>query len=236
MARHRSGESYLEANVWPAVTDTMILMASIFIVLSVVSMVALSRKIDESLGEGQESGEKIAYITYKIRADLLFQPGEDQFKSLPRARNELLSILRDAGKPKNLQELRNFARAQKTWSQQYYLVMEVAGHADCDPLDTEEPGRDNNWDLSARRATRVVHTLEDLLREQAGLRQDLGFSQSSLAEATMGSTILRASGYSNHLPSKSYQGPKARQEEKNLNRRVEIRIFAQPAFALKLTK
>ncbi len=236
MGRQRHSDSYLEANVWPAVTDTMILMASIFIVLSVVSMVALSRKIDESLGEGQESGEKIAYITYKIRADLLFRPGEDQFKSGARARKELLSILKDAGKPKNLQELRNFARAQKSWNKQYYLVMEVAGHADSDPLDTEEPGRDNNWDLSARRATRVVHTLEDLLREEAGLRKELGFEQSRLAEAALCSTILRASGYSNHLPSKSYRGPQARQEEKDLNRRVEIRIFAQPAFAVKVSK
>ena len=237
MSRHRgSDSSYLEHNVWPAVTDTMILMASIFIVLSVVSMVALSKKIDENIGAGSEAGEKIAYVTYKIKADLLFRPGEHDFKSQPGAERELLKILKDASKPETQQQLRNFAKGQKTWGENYYIVIEVAGHADSDPLDTDEPGTDNNWDLSARRSTTVVHTLEALLRDRSALKKGLGFNEGPLAAAKSGSTIIRSSGYSNHLPSRQYSSTVATKDEKDLNRRVEIRVFAQPSFAVKVAQ
>lgn len=237
MRRHRgSDSSYLEHNVWPAVTDTMILMASIFIVLSVVSMVALSRKIDDSLGKGEEAGEKIVYVTYKIEADVLFRPGEHDFRSPREAESELLRILKDASQSETQKQLKNFAKAQKAWQGDFYLVIEVAGHADSDPLNTAEAGLDNNWDLSARRSITVVHTMENLLSKSPKLKEQLGFSEGPLSTATQGSTIIRAAGYSNHLPAQTYASKVATKSEKDRNRRVEIRVFAQPSYFVKMKR
>ena len=231
MTRNRGYDSSpLEANVWPAVTDTMILMASIFIILAVVAMVTMAKKLDEQLGAGAGPGEKIKCTRYPIEADDLFDSGKFALKNKQLAKTRLLTILNDI--PTQLDGLRAFADSQKDWEKKYYVVIEVAGHADCDPLGKPESGNDLNWDLSTSRSNTVVHSIEELLAANGELKKRIGMSLSKTT-ADPRSTILRAAGYSNHLPSKLYSKTPSN-EEKAGNRRVEIRVFVQPAYLVQL--
>lgn len=215
-------DDHYAPNVWPAITDTVLLMASIFIVLSVVSMTTLARKFYDY--EKPSDGEsQVACRVVQIPGDALFQTGQYTLKSAA-AKTEIQNVLGDL--PEHIQAIKDYAETQG-W-QDYYVILEAGGHADDDPY-VDGAGNDENWRLSTARAITVVQEIESNLRRDPALRVRLGVVGGS-GEATPGSTVLRAAGYSYHLPFKTFAKVKgqARAVARNQNRRVEIRLFAQP--------
>lgn len=234
MAKNRYSE-VLEANVWPAVTDTMILMASIFIVLSVVAMASMARKLDDQLGEGKQRGETVKCVRYSIKEGMLFGDGQRDLRDAAKARKVVSEILRDIPDKEVLGKLREFAKRQKDWKGQFYVIIEVAGHADYIPMRGNRAGEDGNWSLSTDRANEVVHVIEQILKSDRSLRDSLGVKQNSTYNyAQSGSTVVRAAGYSSHLPSVLYKT--GSDKERRENRRVEIRVFVQPDYVVQLRK
>ena len=243
MARPRGTETYVpEANIWPAVTDSILLMASIFIVLAVASLVAIVQKIDDQAGAGKEPGEKLICTTVALSAEFLFDPGKSNFKNSGQARKELITQLKKLGE--GIDGVKRYARAQKDWSQGYYLVLEVSGHTDLDPLASAEwPGGDGNWELSGQRAITVTHELESIFKQSDPLHSifDIRLGSSSTAssvQARPGSAVLRVAGYSSHLPVTNYkdiQLAAVSEKVKQMNRRVELRLYAQPTYIVKAT-
>ncbi len=242
MARRRRSESYpSEANVWPAVTDSILLMASIFIVLAVSSLIAVTQRVDDKAGGGAEPGEKLICKTVTLSAQFLFNSGESNFKNPGRARAELKARLLDL--KAGLEGLRRYARQQKEWTQGHFLVLEVAGHTDLDPLGRGGASAlDLNWELSGQRAITVVHELEAILRADEALRSDFRIRLASqqgnaqLIQADLGETVLRVAGYSSHVPVAAYPAvPRQSVSDalKDINRRVEMRLYAQPIYVVR---
>jgi flagellar motor protein MotB len=197
-------------------------MASIFIVLSVVSMTTLARKFYDY--EKPSDGEsQVACRVVQIPGDALFQTSQYTLKSAG-AKKEIRDVLADL--PEHIQAIKDYAQAQG-W-EDYYVILEAGGHADDDPY-LDGSGNDENWRLSTARAITVIQEIERNLRADSSLRAKLGVVGGS-GEATPGSTVLRAAGYSYHLPFKSFSKAKgrARADARSENRRVEIRLFAQP--------
>lgn len=209
-----------DVNVWPAVTDTMLLMASIFIVLSVVTMVSVVSKVSPNWGKGT-GGDELLSLTYHIQDGILFQSGKAALR--PAAPGVLRGLLQLV--PDSLPSLRRYAERQnwKSW----YVVLEASGHTDADPLRSALfPGGDGNWDLSTSRANAVIQTVERIVASDGSLRERLGIQTTGrFGEAAPGSTVLRAAGYSSHLPQES--------NDKDANRRVEIRVYAEPEEVLR---
>ena len=221
--------AYQPVNVWPAVTDAILLIGSIFIVLSVIMLVTLAVKTLPKVGD--VNGEAMLSLTYKIPAGIVFPSGSAN--PLPASQAVLDDILNDV--PNRLPKIHSYARAQG-WTD-YYVILEAAGHTDSDPsTSTFFPGGDGNWDLSSARANAIVHVLEGRLRANPALTQGLGVAiDLSTQQAPNMSTILRASGYSSHVPARPYEGlsQTALQDAKDFNRRVEIRLYAEPASILR---
>lgn len=216
-------------NVWPAVTDAILLIGSIFIVLSVIMLVTLATKTLPKSGE--VNGEAMLSLTYKIPAGIVFTSGSAT--PLPASRAVLDDILKDV--PNRLGKIHAYARSQG-WSG-YYVILEAAGHTDSDQAPSALfPGGDGNWDLSSARANAVIHVVEDRLRANPALMQSLGVAiNPETQQAPNTSTILRASGYGSHLPARPYEGlsDTSLQDAKDFNRRVEIRLYAEPASLLR---
>jgi outer membrane protein OmpA-like peptidoglycan-associated protein len=223
MRRLSSQDEHYEANVWPAVTDSILLIASIFIVLSVVSMLTMAKKFHDYQFE-KSGSEGTVCLTWAVNEEHLFKVGKSTLKNETNAKTELKSIL------KKMADLREdlLPEAIKEWGEgNFYIVMEVAGHTD------EQGDRDLNWKLSTNRAVTVIQLAEKLLREDTDLKKRLALDDDALAQP--GSTIIRAAGYCYSVP---YQPvfdesgkklPKDKLEEaRQANRRVEIRLFAQP--------
>lgn len=232
MARRTFHQSHAdEPNVWPAFTDTFLLMASIFLIMSVASIL-VARNLDAEIGGGN-SGDQIIAMTYQIPEGILFPSGGSSLK--PESARTITNILRDV--PKHLSELGDYARKQH-WKD-YYIVIEVAGHTDSDNMPSRSrPGADGNWELSSDRAISVVDMMEHELRRDRSLKRDIGVSwDPNTGEPPNHSTIIRASGYSSHMPYLSYehQANYPHSELKARNRRIEIRIFAEPSWILKQT-
>ena len=157
--------------------------------------------------------QTVCYLVSLPSDGLLFQTGG--YALLPkgkRAIKEVLPVLAE-----EVQNVRKYAEAEG-WPD-YYIILEVAGHTDNDPRSHAKL-LDGNWELANNRANEVVDLIERHLRspEGARVRNKLGYKTK---EAIPGSTILKASGYSHHLPVKDLKNKKE-------NRRVEIRLFAQP--------
>lgn len=227
MARLRNPDGgYYEANIWPAVTDTILLMASIFIVLSVVSMVSLVRKYADYDIPGKEN-DRLQMVSYSIPSSMLFTTGHFELKDEKRCMAQVRSILTYMAEH-DVQRFQKDAK-ERRWPDGYFIVIEAAGHTDDVALGSSLAHQgDGNWDLSAQRAARVVHVMEKALAQDRDLRKKLGIAELSHGEATPGSTVLRVSGYSSHLPSTRYSAPKLTLSKiRDRNRRVEIRIFAQ---------
>lgn len=228
MRRLQNEDEHYAPNVWPAITDTVLLMASIFIVLSVVSMASMAKKLHD-YKEPKSGDSQVACRVVQIPGDSLFDKGQSEFRSAA-ARSEIKSVLLDL--PEHIESIRSYAESQG-WKD-YYVIVEAGGHADDDPY-LDEGGRDKNWALSSSRAISVVLLMQQVLKSDASLRKKLGVA---LGEAPPGSTVLRAAGYSYHLPLKSYSSTKgsARVAVRSENRRVEIRLFAQPVGMVHLKK
>lgn len=242
MARRKRGDAQpAEANIWPAVTDSILLMASIFIVLAVSALVAISVKVDDKAGEGEDAGEKLICRTVTLSAQFLFDSGKSHFRDPAKARKELKARLLDLRD--SLAGLRRYARQQKEWGGGHYLVLEVAGHTDLDPMSVgSREALDQNWELSGNRAVTVVHELESILYGDKALRDDFGVrlawtsGSAQLVQAQTGDTVLRVAGYSSHVPVALYpDAPRSTvaAATKEENRRVELRLYAQPTYVLK---
>jgi flagellar motor protein MotB len=120
-----------------------------------------------------------------------------------------------------IEDIRNYAESEG-WSE-YYVILEVAGHTDNVP----NPGtglRDGNWKLASERANTVLDYIEGYLEKDQGLKKRFNINS---GQAQPKSTILRSSGYSHHLPVESLKN-------KTQNRRIELRLFAQPVEMLHL--
>lgn len=245
MARPRGGGyATAEANIWPAVTDSILLMASIFIVMAVISLVSVVQKVDDEAGSGdQEAGEKIVCSTKGLKEEVLFGSGKHEFKDLARARSVIKDTL--SALKADVPGIRREANQHKEWNGAYFLVLEVSGHADLDP--NLSGTADGNWLLSAQRAVTVANELESILRSSSELQEVFEIRQGSSTpkRATdvvtpLGKTIVRVASYSSHLPYRSYpdvsyvSGDPALQTPKQQNRRVELRLYAQPEYLLKV--
>lgn len=210
-------DDHYEANVWPAVTDSILLMASIFIVLSVVTMLTLANKLHDY--EQQKAGhEGTLCTTYAIDEKFLFDLGKSELVN-PTASNALLKgVLTDMGKSRP--EI--IRKAKEEWGDRFYIVLEVAGHAD----DTGPASV--NWNLSTARAATVIMAIQGILKGDRDIRDALQVDDDALAQN--GKTILRAAGYSYHVPYIPVVGlsKDQKKEARKRNRRVEIRLFAQP--------
>lgn len=219
---HRPDDHY-GANVWPAVTDTILLMASIFIVVSVISMVTIAKKLHDY--EHRKAGhEGTVCITYQIPEGLLFEFGQSTLKDAGKADSVLTNVLgRMAKRRDGIIKL-----ADSEWGAgSYFLVLEAAGHAD------DVSGRNVNWRISTQRANAVIQRIEHLLSQNKNLYQELAIDDD--AYANPGKTILRATGYCYSVPYRPVfdaTGTKltgaALKQARDANRRVEIRLFAQP--------
>lgn len=235
MARPRSSESYSsEANIWPAVTDSILLMASIFIVLSVVSLLSIARRVDDQAGAGEEGGDRTICEVVSLSEKFLFDTGRSEFRSPDDARGELKKKLYYL-QPR-LENLHRYARSQKDWNENYYLVLEVSGHTDYLPMARSKKTEDGNWNLAAERAVTVAHELEDILRHSPELAKSFKIQLKKgtreapdQGTAPAKSMVLRVAGYSSHLPAVNYKQPKAME----WNRRVELRLYAQPVYILR---
>lgn len=215
-------DDHYEANVWPAVTDSVLLIASIFIVLSVASMQTMAKKLRDY--QYQKSGsEGTVCLTWQLTEEALFATEKRELKDPVAAKSKLKDILDDMGTARK----KLIPEAEREWGAgQFYVVLEVAGHTD------DEGARNFNWELSAGRAVSVVKVIEYLLAENSKLKSALNINVGR--EAKPGSTILRAAGYCYSAPfepvvqsGKKLTGTKLKAARK-ANRRVEIRLFAQP--------
>lgn len=222
------------ANVWPAVTDSILLLASIFIILSVSAIVLYTQRTDpqrslladENAGAGQKP---LLATTYPIDEGFLFRPGESVVSSRT-ARQDIADILRQM--TGDIPRIRG--SASRAW-REYFVVIEVAGHTDPDPF--RAPGQpwhyDGNWDLSSNRADNVVHVIEEILAGDRALRGQLGFPPPG-GQGAVNCTILKAAGYASHVsravePERGPMTDAVKQE----NRRVELALYAEPAYVVR---
>ncbi len=230
MARPRSSASYeSEANIWPAVTDSILLMASIFIVLSVIALVSIAKRVDDQAGAGEEAGDRVICEMVGLSEKLLFDQGQSEFRQRSAARSELVSKLTELSD--KLEPLERYARSQKDWSQGYYLVLEVSGHTD----DVPDKRPYGNWGLGARRAVTVAHEIESILKDRPELHKkfDLKIREGGKqGTAEPGKMVLRVAGYSSHLPAVSYESNDL-EIARGWNRRVELRLYAQPVYVVR---
>ena len=210
-------DDHYEANVWPAVTDSILLMASIFIVLSVVTMLTMANKLHDY--EQQEAGhEGTLCTTYAIDEKFLFELGKSELVN-PKASTSLLKgVLTDMGQSRP--EI--IRKAKEEWGDQFYMVLEVAGHAD------DTGAASVNWNLSTARAATVIMAIQGILKRDPTIKGALQVDDDALAQK--GKTVLRAVGYSYHVPYIPIAGLDANNKNaaRKRNRRVEIRLFAQP--------
>jgi hypothetical protein len=206
-----SQDDHYPPNVWPAVTDAILLMASIFIVLSVVSMMSMAQKFYDYDKPGAAESHTQCYLISLPADDLLFSSNDAGLLSDGRkAIKEVLPKLAD-----KVEDIRKYAESEG-WPD-YYIILEVAGHTDNIPRGGTRL-TDGNWELANDRANEVINLIENYLRDEKWLRDKFGIRK---GKAEPGSTILRSSGYSHHLPRKGL-------EDRDHNRRVELRLFAQP--------
>jgi outer membrane protein OmpA-like peptidoglycan-associated protein len=220
MARFRASEDdHYAANVWPAVTDSILLMASIFIVLAVVSMMSMAQKFYDYEEPSQGESQTVCFQVSLPADKLLFKEGDSELLDEGKAAiKSVLTLL-----VPQVNKIKKYAEGQG-WGE-YYIILEASGHTDDQPLLRN--GRlDGNWALAAERAHAVVDLIERVLKNEPGKWNGLGVRN----QAVSGSTVLRVSGYSSHLPMAPFanvKGP-ALKDARTANRRVEIRLFAQP--------
>lgn len=240
--RRGEGEEIFEANVWPAVTDSVLLIASVFIVLSVVTMVFFVARLRGGPKDGDGKDTPLLCVSYVINNSVLFPTNGTWFRQPAAAERSIRGVLNDV--PSEIERLKRYAASQNWDASGYFIVIEASGHADYRPyiVDTPYAGSDGNWALSTNRADSFIYMIQQILAHDDALRQKLGVhldTTSPYHEAPFGSTILRASGYSSQAPSVAYTEnlnglspfEKQARETKicDLNRRVEIRVYAQPA-------
>ena len=125
--------------------------------------------------------------------------------------------------------------ATAEWGDKFYIVLEVAGHTDDTGVRgmTVEQSRNYNWGLATKRANTVVKLTEDILRNDDALRESLKVHLGP--DPSNKDTILRATGYcysAPYAPILDSNGQKLKKPAlttaRKQNRRVEIRLFAQP--------
>ena len=221
MARFRASEDdHYAANVWPAVTDSILLMASIFIVLAVVSMMSMAQKFYDYEEPSQGESQTVCFQVSLPADKLLFSTNESDL--LEKGKVAIKSVLKLL--VPQVAEIKKYAKSQG-WGE-YYIILEASGHTDDQPL-LRDRRLDGNWALSAERAHAVVDLIERVVKDDEDLRKGLGIRG---GQAVSGSTVLRVSGYSSHLPMAPIGGTKgpALNKARGANRRVEIRLFAQP--------
>jgi hypothetical protein len=198
------------------------MMASIFLILAVVGFVLTSSHEDvdepDAGGPGQRhTADSLLVVNYSIQGGLLFATDQDELRpgqaEQAQARAAILGILHDACR--EIPRLRRqFVRS--SGCADYFVVVEAAGHADSTKSPQDTLGA-YNWKLSSRRGASVVQFIEALLAQpqNAPLKRQL----------LRGDTLLRAAGYSSQLPV-------ATPATHAHNRRVEIRLYIQPAYML----
>lgn len=220
-------DDHYAANVWPAVTDTILLMASIFIVLSVVTMANMARKFYDYKDPSKGSSQTLC-VVWPLSGDRLFKTGD---YVLMAGKDDIANIL-EKKLPPQIEKIRDYARSQK-WGE-YYIVLEASGHADNVPYMKD--GVDQNWYLSAARANSVIHFIENRLKNNPALASKLSVAKGDGLPAP-GSTILRAVGYSSYIPRTDFRGRSGPDllRAQTQNRRVEIRLFAQPVGTIRLS-
>lgn len=222
MAKFRaSRDEHYSPNVWPAFTDAILLMASIFIVLSVVSMMSMAQKFYDYEEPDEGDSQTVCFLISLPSDGLLFATGDaDLLVKGKGAIKQVLPVLAE-----RVAAIKAHAKSQE-WSD-YYIILEASGHTDNDPR-SGTPHLDGNWELANDRANAVIDLIQRHLKQpqHAALAKKLGIKS---GKATPGSTILRASGYSHHLPVKNLK-------HKKQNRRVEIRLFAQPVDMVQVRK
>ena len=220
-----------EANIWPAVTDTILLMASIFLVLAVTASVfAMSGSgvVPLPANRRPHGSTKRPLLArgYAIPESILFASGKARLRDVASAERRLGATL--VAIARSVPRIR--AVAQAAYGNAFYVVIEVAGHTDDTPfpLVTALGRVDGNWLLSAKRATTVVNLVELLLHRNPSLRTALGVVDSS--NPPLGSTLVREAGYASYLPRDPWSVDDPRRKKDN--RRVEIVLHAQPLYAL----
>jgi flagellar motor protein MotB len=244
LGRDAAAEAPEESNIWPAMTDSIMLIASVFIVLSVVTMVFFVSRARGGPRSGQGAKNSVLCQGYVMRGSQYFASGSARFRSEPALRGEVREILEHMTGV--IDGLKTYADEQG-WHGDYFVVIEASGYADYRPLLTEQPYpiSDGNWKLTSDRANALVYLIENVLQKDPSLKARLGFrADPRYHEAQPGSTVLRAAGYSSQVPALSYattiaaeSNPLARRAlEDDLcdqNRRVEIRAFAQRAYQVR---
>lgn len=233
-----------QANVWPAVTDSVILMASIFIVLAVTSMIffasSQSRAIALEGDQGHNDEPPLLSASYEFPTAQLFPLGESYLLDPVSARANVEFLLEAlAASVPNMRE-----QASRSFAEGFHLVIEVSGHTDDQPFPQQRPTLglvDGNWSLSAERATTVVYIIEKVLADRPLLRQQLGMPSPG-SPPRHGDTIIRVVGYGPQLPQIPQVDASAggqpidvvayREKQRAMSRRVEMLLHAEPTYAL----
>lgn len=229
-----------ETNVWPAVTDTILLLASVFIVLAVSSMIfyaaSQSRASVHESGQGSSDEPPLLSKGYAISSEILFTSGQhgllipNTTRACVRSTLGLMAAAIPAMRGEALQR----------HGESFHMVVEVAGHTDDDPYLTcdDQLGMvDGNWLLSSQRASALVHLIEQVLHDDNALREAMGMPSIGM-KVGPGQTIIRAVGYSSQVPhavgavSAASEPLRVREERQRHDRRVELLLHAEPIYAL----
>lgn len=233
-----------QANVWPAVTDSVLLMASIFIVLAVTSMIffasSQSRAVALEGDQGRNDEPPLLSAGYEFPTAQLFPLGESYLLDPAAARANVEALLEALAK--SVPSMRK--EAARGFPEGFLLVIEVSGHTDDQPFPTQRAtlGRvDGNWSLSAERATTVVYLIEQVLADRPQLRRDLGMPSVG-TPPQLGETIIRVCGYGPQLPqvptvdaspgAQPIDAVAYREKQRAMSRRVEMLLHAEPLYAL----
>lgn len=221
--RHPIGSPEAESglNVWPAFADMLVLMTSVLLLALLAILTAMHRP-PETPGSGE--GGKVMMHT-QFFDDAKFLRNKSNLKDAETKR-QIIQFAREK-LPAWVAQVRRDSPVQN-----FLVIVEVTGHADAEPVKGDRWG---NWKLATERAQTVLQEIIVLTEQDAHFKNSLNFHPELLNPENQ-ETVFRVASFGQYLPSCPYpeanefwaMNPTHRQKFTDPNRRVEIRVYAEP--------